>query len=138
MVRGANTPLIDRCAALCRTAEIAHVRLRPMPHPQEDFGSDKEIGKIKKGSRYCISLQPGIWKAQYLHDVCKNGESPYHAETHGSARAGRYKGTLLSTRIPAITHHNYYLKKKAQDWAISWVMKNVPPELWPTAAKARR
>jgi len=124
-------PFIDKAEALCKADEIRHVRLKPMPHPPEVYEPDPDFGIIDKKARYSLSLQPGIWDAQLLHDLCQDDESPYHTETHGSSRVKHQRGMFLSARTPAIVHHNYYKKKRAQDWAVNWVKANVPKELWP-------
>lgn len=135
LMYGVNRELVSRAAELCLRQEIKHVRLRPMPHPPEIYASDALFGVIAKGAPYSLSLQPGIWKAQALHDLCKVGESAHYTEIFGSARVPKFDGTFLSTRTPAIEHHNYYENKMAQGWAVNWVRENVPPEFWPEAAK---
>jgi len=106
-----------------------------MPHPPKVYLPDSDFGVIAKEEPYSLSLQPGIWRAGVLHDLCRVGESPHHTEIFGSNRVPNISGVFLSTRAPAIEHHNYYLNKVAESWAVDWVKANVPSELWPEAAR---
>lgn len=127
--------MVNVCADLCRQPDIVHVRLRPMPHPQHPYKVDG-IGLIEKGSRYSLSLQPGIWETQALYHLCRDEDNPYQTEIQGSGRTRRAPGTFLSVdKVPAIAHHNYYRKGHAQ--GLKWVKANVHPRCWPAAVKKK-
>jgi hypothetical protein len=136
LIASVNQSLLERARQLCEKPEIAHVRLRPMPAPQLPYPI-KGFGEIKKDTRYSLSLQPGIWEAGVLFDLCQPNENPYHTEILGSSRAKQIKGKFLSTVKPAITHCNYYHKRKVYGKDAEWVMKHAPKEVWPDAAKRR-
>lgn len=131
-----NVELIEKAKALCErdTNHVAHVRLRPMPHPTLSFHEDNEtFGKIDKRARYALSLQPGIWKAKALMKLCRDDEDPWRTEMRGSGRTKQIPALFLSTREPAIVHLNYYKKKKP--FGLNWVRDSVPREFWPDAVK---
>lgn len=133
LIKGADTELIAKAHELCALPEIRHVRLRPMPHPQHPYPVTG-FGLIQKGSRYCVSLQPGIWETRVLYDLCRDSESPYHTEVYGSVHRARHvAGEFLSTEDWVLPHHNYYRKGEAS--GINWVQANVPKEAWPKAAR---
>lgn len=135
LIKKVNTDLIAQAHELCARPEIRHVRLRPMPHPQHPYPVEG-FGLIQKPSRYCLSLQPGIWETRVLYDLCVDGESPYHTEVYGSLRRARHvHGEFLSTETWALVHHNYYRKGKPS--GVNWVKANVPEEAWPEAARKK-
>lgn len=139
LVQLVNVELIDEARRLCERDDVAHVRLRPMPHPSHpapDGISNDRFGLIDKSKPYALSLQPGIWRLADLAKCVRDNENPWHCETHGSGRTKRIPGHFLSTRQPAIVHLNYYKKRKP--FGVNWVQENVLEEFWPNAAKKRR
>lgn len=132
-IKDVDHDLIAQAHELCAQRDIRHVRLRPMPHPQETYPIPG-FGRIQKGSRYCVSLQPGIWETQVLYDLCVDGESPFRTEVYASASRALYvRGEFLSTDEWALVHHNYYNKGKPQ--GLDWVRDNVAEEAWPEAVR---
>jgi len=123
---------VRRAEELCTAPLIRHCRLRPMPRPQRPFKAEG-FGRIKKGTRYSLSLQPGIWESQVLYDLVQPGENPWHIETRGSGRTRGIRGSFLSTETHVLPHHNYYRKGKPQ--ALDWVAANVPEACWPDAVR---
>lgn len=135
LVKSVDPGLLKEAEKLCRERSIGHVRLRPMPHPQLPF--NENFGEIKKNTAYALSLQPGIWKAQLIYNLCRDEENPWHTETRGSRRMRNLTYTLLSVKDRlAVSHHNYY--RYGKPLGVEWVMKEVPEELWPSAAKERK
>jgi hypothetical protein len=136
LIQAINTELIEESRQLCETKEIAHVRLRPMPHPSHpapDGISNERFGLIDKSKPYALSLQPGIWRPNDLAKCVRDKWSPWHCETMGSKHTKRIPGYFLSTRQPAIVHLNYYRRRK--EFGVDWVRENVPEEFWPNAAR---
>jgi len=135
-VKHINVALIEKAKAWCERDDISHVRLRPMPHPPLPFKrNNKLFGTIDKRKAYALSLQPGLWYPKDLAKCCRDKESAWHVETHGSGRTKRIPGAFLSTRKPAIIHLNYYRKRKP--FGLSWVRENVPEEFWPNAVRKK-
>jgi hypothetical protein len=133
-VQNVNVELIERAKGQCLKSDVAHVRLRPMPHPQRAYRrNNRDFGLIDKRRAYALSLQPGLWFPKDLAKCCRDRESAWHVETHGSGRTKRIRGMFLSTRRPAIIHLNYYRKRKP--FGLSWVRDNVPREFWPNAVE---
>lgn len=135
LVYKVSPSLVEKAREFCSRPDIGHVRLRPMPHPQLPFPDDEQFGRINKTRPYALSLQPGIWKAELIRALCRDEENPWHTETRGSGRARRQGGMFICPYKPAIVHLNYYHKKKAWAPGVSWVMKRVPEDRWPDAAK---
>lgn len=128
----ADNEIILKAEALCRRPLVRHCRLRPMPKPPHAF-KEEGFGKIHKGRRYSLSLQPGIWEAQVLYDLVQPGEDPWQTEIRGSRRTTAIRGSFLSTETHVLPHHNYYRKGKAQ--ALWFVEENVPEAFWPNAVR---
>lgn len=134
LVKSVNRDLLDRAVRLCQRADVGHVRLRPMPHPQLPFPDDGDFGEIKKNTPYALSLQPGIWKARLIYDLCRDNENPWHTETRGSHRTHLTDLKLLSVKKEmAVAHHNYY--RYGKPLGVDWVREMVPEECWPSAAR---
>lgn len=108
---------------LINRPDVVHVRLRPMPHPQLPW-PDRMFGEIRRASRYSLSLQPGIWETKTLFNLMRDGDNPWHTETHGSSRTGRVRGHMLSSNIPVYSHHNYFYKGKVLPRTKQWIEDN--------------
>lgn len=132
LIKGVDGGLVADAHQLCATPDIRHVRLRPMPHPQHAHPAPG-FGCIEKGSRYSLSLQPGIWETQVLYDLCRDNEDPWQTEIQGSIRTAQVRGEFLSAETHAMNHHNYYRKRRAQ--GVDWVRAEVPEEKWPREAR---
>lgn len=138
LLKGLNIPLVERARELCERNDVAHCRLRPLPHPElpapAHLKLDPQVfGQIKKKGRYALSLQPGIWRPKDLANCVEDAWDPWHCETRGSQRTGQLKGVLLCTQKPAIVHHNYYRKRRP--FGPIWVKENVPSQYWTRAAR---
>jgi hypothetical protein len=119
-----RTGLFDTAVRLLHRDDVAHVRLRPMPHPQMPW-EVQGFGEIRKNSRYSLSLQPGLWSTEEFLRLMRNGESPWHTETRGSGRTKHVRGRMLSVdRDSAYSHHNYYAKGKVFPRTRQWVKDN--------------
>lgn len=115
-----NQPVIAKAEALCRRKEFGHVRLRPYPHPQETFEEDPDFGEITPGSRYSLSLQPGIWEKDLLLKLLRPGESAHHTETRGSMRTKNRGKRFLSTMEHVYMHHNFFRRGEVNPGAAAW------------------
>ena len=131
-IKQVDTDMVARAHELCAMPNIRHVRLRPMPAPQQPYPAPG-FGMIDKYSRYSLSLQPGIWETRVLNDLSNDRENPFATEIQGSGRARRVDGVFLSSEEWILVHHNYYNKGKPQ--GLDWVRENVIQEAWPEALK---
>lgn len=141
LARDINIGMVEQAFELCSRDDVVHCRLRPMPRPQLQPPDKMELdpkkwGGIDKSGRYSLSLQPGIWNPKSLAKCIKDSWSPWQCETQGSRIANKLPGYFLCVQKPAITHHNYYKKRKP--FSVNWVKKNVPAEFWPGSIKGRK
>lgn len=119
--RRADQRIIGKAEQFCQQEEFGHVRLRPYPHPQKSFKEDSDFGEIELGSRYSLSLQPGIWEKDILLGLLKPGESAHHTETRGSTRTRRAGDKrFLSTMEHVYMHHNYFRRGEVNPGAAAW------------------
>lgn len=132
LIKSVDAPLIARAHELCALPRVRHVRLRPMPQPPFDY-IEPGFGRIDKQARYSLSLQPGIWEAQTLYDLVDDGWDPWQCEVLGSLRVRKLRGQFLSVDRLAMPFVHYYRKGKPD--GVNWVMKQVPPDKWPDAAR---
>lgn len=133
LVVDVDTRLIARAHELIQLPEIGHVRLRPKPGPQLSY--DKDFGKIKKLSRYSLSLQPGIWESKVIYDLIRDRESAHTTEVQGSSRTDSIDKVFLCSHQIALDHVNYYSRGRP---AGGWLKLNTPPNIWTDAAKSAR
>jgi hypothetical protein len=124
--------LVMRAEKLCRRKNTSHCRLAPMPRPQKKY-KEKGFGRIQKGKRYSLSLQPGIWKTSILKQLVQYGDNPWQIEVRRSRQTHKVKGLFLSTEQYVMPHQNYYRKGKPQ--AIEWAAKHVSKDAWPKAVR---
>lgn len=134
-VRSLDVEYVEAARRLCQLDSVRHIRLRAMPEPAHKFRA-KGFGAIAKGSRYSLSLQPGIWETRVLYDLARDDESAHLMEMRGSGRTKDVDGLLLSVqrkKHPAIGHLNYYRKGKPD--GVKWVRENVDEEYWPEGCR---
>lgn len=133
-VRRIDVGLIEKSIhSMRRDRSIGHIRLRPLPPPVEP-GAD--FGRIEKGARYSLSLQPGLWRSSLLYFLCRDEETAHQTEIQGSKRMSSVRQKVLSVVRPAIIHYNYYRHGAANPNVVEWVRDMVTREAWPDAAVA--
>ena len=110
--KSADHALLIKSAKIASRPNIGHVRLRPMPKPSRVWAADADFGIVDKHRPYSLSLQPGIWDSQLLHDLCRDGDNAWYTETHGSSRTKDFPQLFLTTMKTAIGHHNAYRKQR--------------------------
>jgi len=132
LVLSVNPRVVARAEELMRGGEVVHVRLRPKPPPQLPY--DDDFGRIRLGTRYSLSFQPGIWRAKTIHNLCRNDEDPGATEIQGSRRT-RTVGdkALLCAKVEAIEFVNYY--NHGRPWGSRWLRLNAPEKYWTDAAR---
>lgn len=126
--------LIARAHELCALPVVRHVRLRPMPKPPYPYPVDG-FGRVNKRARYALSLQPGIWEAQTLHDLLDDRWDPWQCEVLGSLKVRDVRGEFLSVDRLAMPFMHYY--RKGRPDGLKWVRDNVVQEAWPEAVKEK-
>lgn len=65
---------------------------------------------LEKRYKYYISLQPGIWRKEYLLAALKDGEDAWRFEVSGSARCKMMKYMYSYSVNETIFHHTNFLK----------------------------
>jgi hypothetical protein len=78
--------------------EAACLRLMPIPGPDSPCTDHPELGEIRTGAEYRVSLQAAWWRKESLRSVLRAGESPWQFETLGSRRSDGIPSPFLSLR----------------------------------------
>jgi hypothetical protein len=96
--RPIDTERIDRCILYARNKQAACLRLMPIPGPDSPCADQPDLGEIRKGAAYRVSLQAAWWKKEHLAAVARDGESPWQFERLGSRRSDSIDAPFLSLR----------------------------------------
>jgi len=105
----------------CFNHMVAHPKigyLRMTYHDKVPIKSSHKVGKIKigrlrKNYKYYVSLQPGIWRTDYIRRVFKHGEDAWQTELKGANRARKNESYLSAGVTPTVfLHTNFYSKGK--------------------------
>ncbi len=80
----------------------ACLRLFPCPGPDENCPDNIEVGSIRKGAMWRLSLQPAIWDKQAFISLLREGETPWELEVKGSMRTDKFDAPFLSVNENAI------------------------------------
>ncbi len=96
--RPVHTASITRYIEYARTRKAACLRLMPIPGPESSCADQADLGEIRKGAEYRVSLQAAWWRKETLAAVARPGESPWQFERLGSRRSDTIDGPFLSVR----------------------------------------
>jgi hypothetical protein len=96
--RPVHTDRIRGCIKYALQRKAACLRLMPIPGPDVPCADHPELGEIRIGSEYRVSLQAAWWRKDSLRKILQAGESPWQFESLGSRRSGRLAAPFLSLR----------------------------------------
>jgi hypothetical protein len=88
--------------------DAACLRLMPIPGPDTPCADQPQIGEIRKGAAYRVSLQAAWWRKESLAAVLAAGESPWQFECLGSRRSDDLAAPFLSLREGVVFPLDYY------------------------------
>lgn len=92
---------------------VGYLRLSWHDRVPFDKGASGLFGKLKKGYSYYISLQPSIWRREYLEAAFKSGENAWEVELKGSKRVKNHpKFRSYGVTRPVYDALNFYKKGK--------------------------
>ncbi|OYV84332.1 MAG: hypothetical protein B7X04_00595 [Parcubacteria group bacterium 21-54-25] len=74
----------------------ACLMLYPAPGPNSRYKNYRDIGAIRPGTPYRVSLQAGIWNTEVFTRLLKKGERGAEMEHDGSARSYDFSEPFLS------------------------------------------
>jgi hypothetical protein len=96
--RPVDTQRIRRLIGYAAGKNAACLRLMPIPGPDRPCEDNPDLGEIRKGADYRVSLQAAWWRKESLADVLAPGESPWQFECAGSRRSDAITAPFLSLR----------------------------------------
>ena len=90
LVAQPSTQRISRLLVWMMEAKANFLRLRPTPLPEKWL--NQEIGVLKPGAAYRVSLFATIWRKEVLDSILKPGESAWQFEIEGTKRSNTIGG----------------------------------------------
>jgi len=96
--RPVDTQRIRRLVDYMRSKGAACIRLLPVPGPDLLCADNAQVGEIRKGVKYRLSLQAAIWDRLTLLKLLRWGESPWELERLGTKRTEALEAPFLSVR----------------------------------------
>jgi hypothetical protein len=96
--RPVDTRRIRELVDYLKSRRAACVRLLPVPGPDAPCPDNPQVGEIRKGAEYRLSLQAAIWDRQVLLKLLRWGESAWELERFGSKRTDSLEAPFLSVR----------------------------------------
>jgi hypothetical protein len=117
-----NTARILSLAQYMRLRRAACLRLLPSPGPDFPSEDNPEVGEIRKGAPYRLSLQAAIWDRSILLRLLRWGENAWELEVLGSRRTDKIETPFLSVQKsePAMTYENAVVKGRWDPEAIEF------------------
>lgn len=111
-----DTKRILDLLALTEKERAACLRLYPAPGPNAPYKNFKEVGEIKKGAPYRISLMTAIWDKKIFTDLLAPGENAWQMELMGSARSNEIGAPFLSVSCADKAMEQYATAIKKGIW----------------------
>ena len=96
--RPVQTKKVTQLIEYANSKSAACLRLMPIPGPDEPCSGQPELGVIRKGAAYRVSLQAAWWRKESLVAIARAGESPWQFENSGSRRSDALPAPFLSLR----------------------------------------
>lgn len=91
-----DTARIAELAAWLRAQDGACLRLFPCPGPDEPCADHLQVGLLRPGAPFRVSLQAALWDTRVLRGLLAPGEDPWQFELNGSARSAQVTRPFFS------------------------------------------
>jgi hypothetical protein len=96
--RAVDTERIRGLIGFAAAKGAACLRLMPIPGPDQPCPNHPDLGEIRRGAEYRVSLQAAWWRKESLAAVLAAGESPWQFEVQGSRRSDNLAAPFFSLR----------------------------------------
>jgi hypothetical protein len=106
--RPVQTGRIRRLIDTAQDMHAACLRLMPIPGPDVLRADHPELGEIRPGAEYRVSLQAAWWDKSHLATIPRAGESPWQFERLGSRRSDSIDAPFLCLRKGADYPLDYF------------------------------
>jgi hypothetical protein len=106
--RPVQTERISQLIGYAEAQQAACLRLMPIPGPDEMCADQPELGVIRIGAEYRVSLQAAWWRKESLAATLRAGESPWQFERLGSRRSDELSAPFLCLRTGVDYPLDYY------------------------------
>jgi hypothetical protein len=95
-IRSVDNHRIEKLVLFMEKKGAGCLRLYPCPGPDLPCPDNQEVGEIRKGTDYRLSLQTAIWDKKILLELLRDGESAWQLETKGTKRTNELDVPFLS------------------------------------------
>jgi hypothetical protein len=106
--RPVQTEKVSQLIGYAEARQAACLRLMPIPGPDEMCADQPELGVIRTGAEYRVSLQAAWWRKESLAAILRAGESPWQFERLGSRRSDELSAPFLCLRTGVDYPLDYY------------------------------
>jgi hypothetical protein len=121
LVEPIDTVRVQSCWDVLETySNVGYVRLNPCPGPELPYDWDY-LGEFNKSQTYLSSLQPCIWRVDYLRSLVQPNEDPWDFETNGTKRARDMLWRYLGTYKNLVSYQNWYRRGKTVEEVDQWI-----------------
>lgn len=96
----------------CSNTDVGFLRLS---HNKKVKFADRShpYAPMSRSYKYYISLQPSVWRKEYMQHCLKRGEDAWKAEIQGTRRALKFKGMhSYGCTTPVFWYENFYKSGK--------------------------
>jgi hypothetical protein len=98
LCKDVDTKKIEELVQHSREFSIGCLRTTPCPGPTGKWHGSEELGILKPGDKYRLSLQSAIWDKKVLLKLLRKGETPWATEIMGTKRSYRLKEPFVSVQ----------------------------------------
>jgi hypothetical protein len=106
--RPVQTERVSQLIGYAAARRAACLRLMPIPGPDDPCADQPELGSIRQGAEYRVSLQSAWWRKESLAGILRAGESPWQFERLGSRRSDELSAPFLCLRTGVDYPLDYY------------------------------
>lgn len=119
-----NSRFEECCRVLDDHANVACLRIFPVPGPTDGWESDPKIGRVDRNTPYAITTQVTIWRKKCLQELLVPSETVWQFEVEGSRRAANYPFEFLSLNV------NHSTRAEEGDYPFTYLCTAVYKGKW--------
>ena len=101
-----DTSRVRKLVSCFQRMKAGCMRLYPCPGPDLQVPGNDEVGLVRKGAPYRVSLQAAVWRKEVLEGLLMDGETGWEMELEGSRRSDSLEIPFLSVMMDSSTGEN--------------------------------
>lgn len=123
LTKTVNTQQIQELFSILEHEQAGSMRIYPDPPPNQPFKGYREVGIVKPGTPYRLSLQATLWNKEILQKLLVPGDNPWNTEHEGSKRSNELPHVFLSVK------RNPFWKKTVSP-VFEYICTGISKRLW--------